>query len=743
MMRGDTDEGSNPEYYVTAEYNGKILNNSGNVNVNNPEPRIKITPKSSSSGAKPKTPPKVNKPKPQPDSPKGSTHQGSKNNQPDKKGIIKSIKLTDLKGNAFKKRPRFGERIQLVIEGKDIKGKSYRLKIWEDDITGKNDLLYNREHKFNGDKQIVYIDLTDDMQKIGEIGNNPKEPDSGEYLTGNYQEIYAEVILQNISTKSQIIDVDLKTQAKKQIDTATATSIGNSSTAENTPNTCKNCTKEFTLIDIQSVFPAANNDDLRTLLLSLNQYREKFSLDTCAKKAHFFAQCIEESGRDLKGALVGEGLQYTPEQLVVQFDNFRSKHVKGSKMENTIYMGYKGERLSYADRKKSKPTQEAYKYGKTNNQKANEKMIATIAYGNRNGNKTPEDAWNFRGRGLLQITGRGNYSLIQDKIDEIAPQSKVNVFEEVPEQGYTPHKAAITGMAEWVLKSLNTIALNAKKDNDDSIVNQIVDKLNDATNSRAKRIVHYRGGTANAKNSKQFTAEKDKNGNPKYKPTKEIFKVNDCILLNKGSEKTEENKTQSAPWVPYAVQELKNYGGIRQTQSPLKERVVEYFKVSKADWYDHTGYWCGAFIRWCFVQTKDYNYVFNSYNSVTAFNWLASNHSTTKGKENLRTNDVEAIQDLKDVFVGAIIVFDFSHVAFVVGQTKDGNSLIYVGGNQSDKAPGDGPGKRTVAIGKVDKSKFNKNFWVSKPKKYTPTQEEKNLPKMDVSAQELDKNTSR
>lgn len=377
------DEDKKHEYYVTAEYNGKILKDSGNVNVNNPEPRIKITPKPSSGGTKPKpSTPTPNKPKPQPDSPKGSTHQGSKNNQPDKKGIIRSIKLTDLKGNAFKKRPKFGERIQLVIEGKDIKGKSYILKIWEDDTTGNNDLLYDREHKFNGDKQIVYIDLTDNMQKIGEIGNNPKEPDSGEYWTGNYQEIYAEVILQNIITKSQIIDVDLKTQAKKQIDTATATSIGNSSTAENTPNTCKNCTKEFTLSEIQSVFPAAKDSDLRGLLISLNQYREKFSLNTCAKKAHFFAQCIEESGRDLKGALIGEGLQYTPEQLVVQFDNFRSKHLKGSKMENTIYMGYNGERLSYADRKKSKPTQEAYKYGRTNNQKANEKMIATIAYGN-------------------------------------------------------------------------------------------------------------------------------------------------------------------------------------------------------------------------------------------------------------------------------------------------------------------------------------------------------------------------
>ena len=234
------DEDKKHEYYVTAEYNGKILNNSGNVNVNNPEPRIKITPKSSSSGAKPKTPPTVNKPKPQPDSPKGSTHQGSKNNQPDKKGVITNIKLTDLKGNAFKKRPKFGERIQLVIDGKDIKGKSYRLKIWEDDTTGKNDLLYNREHKFNGDKQIVYIDLTDDMQRVGEIGNNPKEPDSGEYWTGNYQEIYAEVILQNISSKSQIIDVDLKkVETKKLEKTKTAINVGETETKTTTVCECE------------------------------------------------------------------------------------------------------------------------------------------------------------------------------------------------------------------------------------------------------------------------------------------------------------------------------------------------------------------------------------------------------------------------------------------------------------------------------------------------------------------------
>lgn len=48
-----------------------------------------------------------------------------------------------------------------------------------------------------------------------------------------------------------------------------------------------------------------------------------------------------------------------------------------------------------------------------------------------------------------------------------------------------------------------------------------------------------RVGTALAPNSKNYTAPKAPNGTPKYKPTKEIFKVNDCILLS--SEKKEMN----------------------------------------------------------------------------------------------------------------------------------------------------------------------------------------------------------
>ncbi|MFC7774093.1 glycoside hydrolase family 19 protein [Flavobacterium sp. GCM10027622] len=53
----------------------------------------------------------------------------------------------------------------------------------------------------------------------------------------------------------------------------------------------------------------------------------------------------------------------------------------------------------------------ADKYGRTTKQKANQIMIANIAYANRmgNGSVNSGDGWKFRGRGLIHLTGRANY----------------------------------------------------------------------------------------------------------------------------------------------------------------------------------------------------------------------------------------------------------------------------------------------------------------------------------------------
>ncbi|WP_336959522.1 hypothetical protein [Chryseobacterium contaminans] len=231
------DDKKQHEYYVTAEYNGKIKA-SDNANANNPEYKAPSAPPKPAGGGKPQ--PKPAPPKPKPDSPKGSTRPNSPNNQPDKKGIITQVKLTDKNGKEFTKNPKFGETIIVHIESKNLVGKKYILKIWEHDMVGNNDLLYNHEHTFLADKINLSMPLTAAMQKTGELGNDKKNPDSGEYWKGGQQEIFAEVILLNISSKSQTIDVDIMETAKPQNNGKTATGVKN----EPKPDP-KNCGGKF------------------------------------------------------------------------------------------------------------------------------------------------------------------------------------------------------------------------------------------------------------------------------------------------------------------------------------------------------------------------------------------------------------------------------------------------------------------------------------------------------------------
>lgn len=49
---------------------------------------------------------------------------------------------------------------------------------------------------------------------------------------------------------------------------------------------------------------------------------------------------------------------------------------------------------------------QAAQLGRTDKQQANQRAIANLVYGGRNGNTAPNDGWDFRGHGAIQLTGR-------------------------------------------------------------------------------------------------------------------------------------------------------------------------------------------------------------------------------------------------------------------------------------------------------------------------------------------------
>lgn len=113
--------------------------------------------------------------------------------------------------------------------------------------------------------------------------------------------------------------------------------------------------------------------------------------------------------------------------------------------------------------------------------------IANHVYGGRMGNRDAGDGWRYRGRGLIQITGKANYEAITEAMASYGPPD----FVLQPELLEAPQWAAMSAGAFWDEHELNDLADKGDMDRMTRVINGGSNGLPDrkARYARALRVL--------------------------------------------------------------------------------------------------------------------------------------------------------------------------------------------------------------------------------------------------------------
>lgn len=155
---------------------------------------------------------------------------------------------------------------------------------------------------------------------------------------------------------------------------------GNDSSNNDSNDTEEKDDCDISLADILSAFPDADFEILEKLKDLLNQYGADFGINTATEMRHFLAQTAHETANFSKLS-VTEDLFYTTEARLM-----------------TVFNKYFPE---------NDATRDPADYLR------NSKKLGDLVYGNRMGNASDE-GYKYRGRGIIQLTGKNNYQAFQD-----------------------------------------------------------------------------------------------------------------------------------------------------------------------------------------------------------------------------------------------------------------------------------------------------------------------------------------
>ena len=123
-----------------------------------------------------------------------------------------------------------------------------------------------------------------------------------------------------------------------------------------------------------------------------------------------------------------------------------------------------------------------------------EQVPAQLEYENNDnlGNTLPGDGFRFRGRGLIQTTGRANYRFVRDRLRKGG--YRCPDFEQEPELLEEPQWAALSACDYWEMRRCNEAADAGNFELVTRLVNGGLNGLDDRLNrwARAKRVLGAR-----------------------------------------------------------------------------------------------------------------------------------------------------------------------------------------------------------------------------------------------------------
>ncbi|WP_313000405.1 hypothetical protein [Chryseobacterium gleum] len=303
---------------------------------------------------------------------------------------------------------------------------------------------------------------------------------------------------------------------------------------------CPNCDKPVTADDLKTIFPNASEANRKIVADTYTKYMKDLGMNTCWNKAHFFAQAKIESG-DALSLKEGEGFNYYWESLIATFGAFKTKEGR----EKAKLWG-----RAIRDRRDPKAVDVPRE---TQIKIANYAYSPPAAKAKELENTEPNDGWNYRGRGLIQVTGKGFYKYCNPYT---LKYNNVDVIRNPDAIGQSIDLAVSSGMIFFKWKSINILA-NTTKD--------VKGKICPLVGKNADKTIGNKKSTNYDEKQKAFT-----------NITSLVFKIDSC-KFGKGDEPKKQKGKYATYDSKYTADDTTIYIDVIVPSDRKKEGLLVFF----------------------------------------------------------------------------------------------------------------------------------------------------------------------